>query len=344
MSNTELIKPLFLPKGVAEPRGMIAYLANISKGIDAIDLSNGKTLWTTNEASYPLLATGKWLAAQKSLPEQSNVFQIAKLDTEKKGSVLLLSDPIVFPDWVLVQPQNEQDFSFTVHYSEPALDLKWQAQSRYRGGAYPPSYILQQAAQESSGIVHIDMQSGKVEMLPSTDQGSARPSETPLEEQFGSGWWIAGQNLSVLVWEESHGQQVLQLRTRRRMLNSMGENVVELARGKALVSYVTPDGCYILVYPDVPMQLRSRRKQPWWIFSAETGHLLAKLSYEVGTQAASIFNSKIYYLVNKEVDSIAEGVTLLRSVLKAKDLNSDKLLWEHILQEQSTQNPPPLPQ
>ncbi|MFS0519550.1 hypothetical protein ACEYW6_33315 [Nostoc sp. UIC 10607] len=344
MSKPELIQPLFLPRGVAEPSGKIGYVANVTSGIDAIDLSNGRTLWTTSEASYPLLATTNWLAAQKMLPEQSNAFAIAKLDTERKGSLLLLSEPIVFPDWVSVQPPNDEDFSFKVHASKDDLFLDWQAHSRYRGGANPPAYILQQSTREDRGTVRVDLKSGKVEMLPSTERTTVQPKEASIDEQFGSAWWIAGQNLAVLVWEESQGQQVLQLRKRGRSANHRGEKVVELARGKALVSYVTPDGCYILVYPDVPKQLRSGQKQLWWIFPAETGHLLAKLNYEVGTQAASIFNSKIYYLVNKEVDSTAQGVTLLRSVLKAKDLSSDKLLWEHLLQEQPTRNPPPLPQ
>ena len=344
MSNPELIQPLFLPRGVAEPSGKIGYVANGNDGIDAIDLNNGRTLWATSEASYPLLATRHWLTAQKTLPDQSNAFQLAKLDTDRKGSLLLLSESIVFPDWVSVQPPNDEDFSFKVYTSTDDLFLDWQAHSRYRGGANPPSYVLQQSTREGRGTVRVDLKSGNVEMLPSTDQRTAQQKDASLEEQFGSGWWIAGQNLAVLVWEESQGQQVLQLRTRRRLPNHRVENVVELARGKALVSYVTSDGCYILVHPDVPKQLRSHQKQPWWIFSAETGHLLAKLNYEVGTQAASIFNSKIYYLVDEEADSTVQGVTFLRSVLKSKDLSTGKLLWEHLLQEKPTQKSPPLPQ
>lgn len=342
MSNPELIQPLFLPRGVAEPSGKIGYVANRNNGIDAIDLNDGRMLWTSGEASYPLLATRHWLTAQKILPGQSNAFQIAKLNTERKGSLILLSEPIVFPDWVSVQPTNDEDFSFKVYATTDDLFLDWQAHSRYRGGANPPSYVLQQSTREGRGTVRVDLKSGNVEMLPSTERTTAPQKDASLEEQFGSGWWIAGQNLAVLVWEESQGQQVLQLRTRRRLPNRRVENVVELARGKALVSYVTPDGRYILVHPDVPKH--SPQKQPWWIFSAETGHLLAKLNYEFGTQAASIINSKIYYLVNEEADSTVQEVTFLRSVLKSKDLRTGKLLWEYLLQEESTRKPPPLPQ
>ena len=342
MSNPEPIQPLFLPKGVAEPSGQIGYVANTNNGIDAINLNDGKILWTSSEASYPLIATRHWLTAQKFLPRQSNAFQIAKLNTERKGSLILLSEPIVFPDWVSVQPTNDEDFSFQVYATTDDLFLDWQAHSRYRGGANPPSHILQQSTRERRGNVRVNLKSGNVEMLPSTERTTAPQKDASLEEQFGSGWWIAGQNLAVLVWEESQGEQVLQLRTRRRVPNRRVENVVELARGKALVSFVTPDGCYILVHPDVPKH--SHQKQPWWIFSAETGHLLAKLNYEFGTQIASIINSKIYYLVHEEADSTVQEVTFLRSVLKSKDLSTGKLLWEYILQEESTRNPPPLPQ
>lgn len=344
MSKPELIHPLFLPRGVAEPTGKIGYIVNETDGIEAIDLSNGRTIWTSSEASYPLLATSNWLVAQKMLSNQSNTFQIAKLDTDRKGSLLVLSEPIVFPEWVSVQPPNDEDFSFKVHASTDNLFLDWQAQSRYRGGANPPSYVLQQSTREDRGTVRVDLKSGKVEMLPPKERRTVQPKEASFEEQFGSGWWIAGQNLAVLVWEESQGQQVLQLKTRRRLPNHRVENVVELARGKALVSYVTPDGCYILVHPDASKQLRSVQKQPWWIFSAETGHLLAKLNYEFGTKAASILNSKIYYLVEEETNSTDRSTTLLRSILRSKDLSTKKLLWEHLLQEKPAQQPPPLPQ
>jgi hypothetical protein len=344
MSKPELIQPLFLPRGVAEPSGKIGYVANGTDGIEAIDLENGTTLWTTGEASYPLFATSNWLAAQKMLPAQSNSFQIAKLDTKRKGSLLLLSEPIVFPDWISVQPPNDEDFSFQVYASTDDFFIDWQAQSRYRGGANPPSYVLQQSTRADRGTIRVDLKSGKVEMLPPTDRRAAPRQEASLEEQFGSGWWIAGQNLAVLLWEESQGQQVLQLRTRGGTASHRVENVIELARGKALVSYVTPDGCYILVHTDPHSQLSSHQKKPWWIFSAETGHLLAKLDYEVGTKAASILNSKIYYLVEEEINSTARSGTLLRSVLKSKDLSTNRLLWEHLLQEQPTQQPPPLPQ
>lgn len=343
MSKPELIQPLFLPRGVAELSGKIGYVTNATNGIDAINLNNGKTLWITSEASYPLIATNNWLVAQKSLPGQSNAFQIVKLDSEKNGRVLLLSELVVFPDWVMVYSPNEQDFSFTIQYSEPVLELSWQAQSHYRGGANPPSFIVQHSAQQDRGTARIDMQSGKVEMLPSTNPITEQHSTISIEEQFGSGWWVAGQNLAVLIWAESQGEQVLQLKTRPKVSNRMIERVIELVKGKALASYVTPDGCYVLVHSELSEQLQPKQKRPWWIFSAETGHLLAILDYEEGTQASTILKHQIFYLV-EEPKSAPQGKNLLQSVLKSKDLTTKKLLWKKLLQEKPLSKFTPLPQ
>jgi hypothetical protein len=338
MSEPELIHPLFFPRGVAAPSGQVGYVNNGFNNIEAIDLNTGKILWIYEEASIPILATDNWLFTQKILPEYPNSFQVIKLDTMGKGRQLWLSKLIIFPDWVRVNTPYHEDFRYQAYADDRDLFLAWSAQNHYRGGANPSESILQNSIREKRGLVRLDWQSGQVEMLPASDSKTIQLQAPSLEELFGAGWWIAGHNLAVLVWEESQGQQVLQLRTRPERSSSGADKIIELVRGQALVASITPDGKYILVYPDTPQILSSAPSQPWWVFEAETGHLRARLTYEAGTQEPVILNGKIYYIVESENSS------MLRSILKCKDLTTNKIIWEHVLEGTSLQQPPYLRQ
>jgi hypothetical protein len=334
MSDLEQLQPLLLPGGILDPNGKIGYFTNPTNGIDAIDLNDGSTIWTTNKVSYPLLATSNWLLAQKIIPDRSNAFQIAKLDLDRQSCSIWLSEPVVFPDWVSVRSPNTESNCIVnqVHASTEYLCFDWQAFNRYRGGAYAPLEILQLSHREDKGTVRIDLNSGAVEMLIPEDL----TKDAPIEESFGSGCWMAGQN-SYLVRNTIEGQQVLQLIMREGSIDRGVEKAIELGRGKTLSTDVTLDRCYILVCPDVYADL----EQPWWIFSAETGQLLETVNYDPGThphlQSVSIFNSKIYYLVNRIV---APQTT--QSVLRAKDLSSGKILWEYLIEPPKVE-PPRMP-
>jgi hypothetical protein len=327
MSDLEQLQPLLLPGGILDPNGKIGYFTNPTNGIDAIDLNDGSTTWTTNEASYPLLVTSNWLLAQKIIPDRSNAFQIAKLDLDRQSCSIWLSEPVVVPDWVSVRSPNTESNCIVsqVRASTEHLCLDWQAFNRYRGGANPPPEIVQLSHREGKGTVRIDLNSGVVEMPIPADPASVIQKDASLEEPFGSDCWMAGQN-SYLVRNTIEGQQVLQL--------IMREGSIELGRGKTLSTDVTLDRCYILVCPDVYADL----EQPWWIFSAETGQLLETVNYDPGThphlQAVSILNSKIYYLVNR---SVAPQTT--QSVLRAKDLSTGKILWEYLIEPPKVERP-----
>ncbi|AFY95039.1 hypothetical protein [Chamaesiphon minutus] len=319
MSDSEQIRPLFLPGGVLSPDGQIGYFTNSNNSIEAIDLNDGKTLWTNEVASYPLMATSNWLVAQKSIPDRVNGFEIAKLDLERYGSLLWVSAPIVFPDWVCVY--RDATLNFQVRATTENLFLDWQAQNYYRGGAAPPPDLLRQIdRQRDRGTVQIALNSGEIEMLP-----SEATTDASIAEELPPGAWIAGQKIVHLTSGNIEGQQGVQLRLRDRSGDRSGFDIIELGRGKTLDYLVTLDGCYILVCPDVYADV----EQPWWIFAAETGQLVTTVKYDVGDRAMmirsiSIFNSKIYYLVDRRIDPLAH-----QSLLRVQDLNSGKLCWEY---------------
>jgi hypothetical protein len=344
MPNTEQIRAIFLPGGILSPNHQVGYFVNINNGIEAIDLNDGSVLWTTEVASYPLtsewewlgvqkmssplLATSEWLAVQKMLPNFGNAFKIAKIDPN--GNLLWLSAPIVFPDWVCLQPSHYvriPDLNFQVRATTDYLFLDWEAQGHYNGGVLEHA---QNAQQKDNGTVRIDLNSGELEMLSSEDPLALITKDTSGEEHLHSGRWIAGQKIVDLVWGSIDGQLRVQLRICDRYGEQNIEKIIELGRGEALNCIATLDGCYIFVCPNVCADV----DQPWWIFAAETGELLTTVNYDIGIQSIAIFNSKIYCLGGRSIDPLTH-----QSVLKVKDLNSGKLCWEYLVEPPKT----PLP-
>src|SRR5262249_9479270 len=134
--------PVFLPGGVADPEGKIGYVTNPTGGIDAIDLESGKLLWATDDASRPLVAFDHKLAAQATVKDRPNSVRVLVLDSSDKGKRLLLSDPVVFPDWVVIGQAYGRSFESRGRVERGAVLLKWEAHAFYAGGAPPPPEVV----------------------------------------------------------------------------------------------------------------------------------------------------------------------------------------------------------
>lgn len=161
-------KPIPFPQGVADPDGSIGYVANGAGSIEALDLLTGKTLWSSNEASRPLLVAKNRLVAGSVAITSKNTLRISVLDTKHKGKLLYHSQ-VDFPSWVEVGESNDSSFSMNLtlqkHNGDCAVVIGWQAQTQYKGGAPPPKWVQQREAKKASGVVYIDLESGKIETV-----------------------------------------------------------------------------------------------------------------------------------------------------------------------------------
>ena len=350
MADAELAQPVFLPRGVADPGGRTGYVTNAAGGIDALDLLTGEQLWSTAVGSRPLALVGNRLAAQRPRQEKTNALEIVVLDVTQQGTLVLISDPVVFPEWVSVAPATEESFTYRIFIDDHHLLLDWHARGRYQGGAAPPPQILAQATQDATGTARIHLETGQVEMLPHTPHAAAHLPEglqhvTSRPYLAGSSWqteaWIASKKLSAFVSKESEGREALYLMTWDVSTGQAHEPIL-LVTGKALVPYVTPEGRYLFIHPEVPPAPQPAENQAWWVFSAETGQPLATLSYEPGAQEACVVGARVYYLVEGPSPPLASGGAVLPRTLKARELASDQVLWERPLQGRRVSKPPPL--
>ena len=348
--------PVYLPGGVADQNGKTGYVGNVTDGIDAIDLETGRTLWQSALASKPLVAFDHSLVALALDNGKANSVHMVVLDEQANGKLILESDPIVFPAWVVVGGALGRTFSSEGRINKGNFMLAWGATTFYCGGAAPPPQVLKAAARHAVGVARINLQSGHVEMLDAkktdADSGMALPNapnnivsaqyvrlgnigtnktETGVDSTmtYCSLPLVVGNTLAAFSLDKQDGH--------RLVLNTWDlsthepRDPIELMKSKNnLRLSVTRDGRYVFVTVE-------RLKQPSdyvYVFSTETGKRLAKLPFEqVRGADFTVLGSRMFVL-RRESRAGLDG--LQAQSLRAIDLASAETVWEHPLKGLST--------
>jgi hypothetical protein len=357
VSDNDQIRPIFMPAGVAGPDKRAGYVSDTSGSIQALGLAEGELIWRSQFAARPLIVKGNRLAAlRRATPDRENALQVVVLDRNDQGKLLIESDAIIFPDWVSATVLTNESFSYSVRVQGDDLLLEWEAQGRYRGGAPPPAFIQAQANKAATGIVRVDLKTGKVRMVSAKSRSeielpaSLRES-TLFSYQIGVSdtWetepWVVDEEMAAAITGEiAEEQQALQLQ-RWNPVTGKAQKPVALVKGLALVSYVTPDGCHLFIHSEMPPDESSpEAKAPWWLFSVSTGKQLAVLEYEQGAREACVLDSHLYYIVDDPPPALRSDGDILQSTIKALDIVSGRTLWQHLLSSERSALRPALRQ
>jgi hypothetical protein len=308
---------VFFPLGVADPGGHTGYVGD-GRGIVAVSTGDGEQLWRTEREAQPLIADGERVAAASTQERKPNVLEVVVHDGSGHGEVVLVSKPVVFPEWADVGNQGRDTFWMSAQLDGDTLRLEWLARGRYGGGAPPPARISREATGDAGGVVEVDLETGDVEELTPDETGQQagvrRPPMAPddLDEP-----WLAAGLVARLVWEVDNDEQILSLELTDASATA-GRTVVELARGKGLVAQVTPDGCYLLVHTEP----RPANSPLWLVFSVGTGERVATLTHDAGARSPTILGDRAFYLVEQDEDATT------RRTLRARELDGGTLLWE----------------
>ena len=150
--------PSILPGGLADATGHTGFFASAGGGIEALDLASGKILWQTHEAQRPLLVVDNHLLAQACV--KRNRLRIIRLDLTRKGECDLVSDPVVFPAWVVTGEAHGRSFVARWHVEKHQLVLDWEASAWYVGKGRPTAEQEMAARKHASGVALIDLRTG----------------------------------------------------------------------------------------------------------------------------------------------------------------------------------------
>jgi hypothetical protein len=310
------MEPVFFPCGVADPGGRAGYVGD-SDGIVAVDLRAGEPLWRTEREAEPLISDGRRLAAASAQGLRPNVLEVMVHDGARGGEVVLVSEPVVFPEWATVGKQGRGTFWISAQLDDSRLRLEWMARARYGGGAPPSARIRREAAHDEGGAVEVDLETGDVELLSTNDAGAlAGVRRPPLGTDDLDEPWMAGELVARLAWQVDDDEQILELEIMDPSTTDI-RAAVELARGERLVAQVTADGCYLLVYTEP----RSGRPA-WSVFSSQTGEPVATLIHDAGAHSPAILGNRAFYLVDQYEEAT------MRQTLRARELQGGALVWE----------------
>ncbi len=166
-----------LPGGVADADGRTGFFADADGGVIACDLETGNILWEHGDGGCPVALAGGRVLVQTRDPKKDHVLRISALDAAKGGQVLE-SDAVVLPDWATSREGDWGPHSFhsSTRLYKGDLWLSWQADAGYWGGEPPSPETLKAAEKHADGVVRIHLDSGKVDMLPSSQ---AQPRRRP---------------------------------------------------------------------------------------------------------------------------------------------------------------------
>jgi hypothetical protein len=340
------VLPVPLPLGVADPAGKVGYVMGVSGHVEALDLGTGKVLWEAKEAGRPLLVVDKALLIQAPVAGKANAVRVVLLDTAREGKQLLESEPVVFPDWVSVGLTHGRTFSSEAWAHKGDLLLRWRANAFYAGGAAPTPEIQRQARKEASGVAQVNLETGKVALLPA-DRAPAEPGVNLPDElkkvasqQYWTGkdWkttpFVLGNTVSALALERKGNLGKLSLR-RWELSTGKPLGTVALLEGKELWPQMSADGHYLFVHQALVKEQLPPGDYAWWIFSLETGQQVAKLPFTEQLTGLTVLGPYAFYLASGPRKGPPRPGDLVQPrTLKALELKAGKLAWEHPVEGQ----------
>jgi outer membrane protein assembly factor BamB len=330
-----------LPLGIADAGGKAGFLANAKGGIDAVNLATGELLWESTAAGKPLAVEGGKVAALQPVAGKANVVEIVFLDATD-GKQVLVSDPVVFPEWVSVELTHGRTFTSSARVQKGVLLLSWEAHAFYAGGAAPTPEVIRRAKKEASGVARIDCATGKVAM----DRAAVEQPELPeaLQKVKSQQYWtgrdwktdpiLAGETVCALEVENlGKGESVMRLK-RWELATGKEKETVELLHGKAIWPQLSGDGRFLFVHQALVKEQLPAGNYAWWIFDLQSGKQVAKIPFEPGMADLAFVADKVFFVRAGSPKGPPGLATEMPRVVRALDAKTGKQLWERAVEPQ----------
>jgi hypothetical protein len=348
--NVKSVAPISFPDGVIDPDGRTAFVSSPRGGIQAVQLEDGKVLWTNDS-----VAAKSWLVAGTRLIARGE--RLSVLDLRSEGKLLRHCEAPGFPK---VEVPDRCMVSFNLwdpHVAGDNLEAKWYAvaaidRSKGRPFAFQAWTAFNKAA--PVGTLKIDLGTGRAEVQTDAKPAdissgqipeAAKPEQrTPasLPESLLATWRqyqkdqngritvLDGRLVGVSLTLEMAGQEY----RKNVVLNAWDLKTAAPAKPVALVKGKALDIANVVLTED------GRHAGVVFSTSAVTIYSLAD-GQPVARDVTGVSSPETAFVISQRLYYAEPGGTGGERKLRAIDLRSGKSVWERPLQPRKTVPLPP---
>ena len=315
---------------LVDPQAKAAYLAAPGGGIDAVDLSSGRTLWSSRQAALPLAVIGRNLVAQVEEAEPASRLRIAIFDLTAGGRKLTEST-IPLPEDVhaLVADELERTFRATAQEDGNGVVVSWTFTHRSMEGMKgtdrepdPPRVVR--------GSARIDFSTGRVVDVP---HRRATATDGVAEQLMQASKLTALPKRAGNVLAATEGGRGGPLRLKRWDATTGQALPDRLLLSKAIVALASADGSHVVASERVGAGGPDDPEYRWSVFSAETGDLKGQLRRD--TSASPFVLSDDNLVFEAPAHGYKRGALWIDEPLKlrAVRISTSVPVWDHEVRE-----------
>ena len=327
---------LQIPHGLAEVPTGTAYVTGPEGRILALDLDCGEIVARAEFAAEPLALADGLLIGWRPGDGGPNAVRVVAAMRQGRSIDIVWETTIVLPGWADPRAMEPDTFSLVAEFQGGEVIVRWQASTRYGGGAPPPAQVLDAAAHDEQGTIRLDRRTGA--RLGAEEQTRPQPLSAEPPPDIGPDRQVvpyrSGSSWATAPWRSDTGDAAL-FRPRggtgiallRR--EAGGDSETALSSDPGAEAAVTPDGA--LIFVGEPGAGR------WRVFTAATGEPAASLPFDPGTEWVAALGDRALYEVAEDMGGIR------RYSLRCRDLGTGALMWSQTLREVTLMAQPPPP-
>jgi hypothetical protein len=336
--------------GVATPDGKTVYVTGISGKVEALDLATGKVRWTFEDPGRPLALVGRRLAIEVAVADKDKTNAVRVVLVNDRGKQVGQSAPITLPERVALARAAGPGIAGSAWSDGNYLYLSWGGRfggpggrgfgGGKGGGPGGPGGRGPRAA--PSGVAKVDLLTGKVQMLEGDDVPSPPALKLPDEiargprgpgGRGGRGAFAprAGVNgpyfVAITIARDEEVREVI-LKRWDRSTDTALEPMV-LAKTGVVEASLSIDFRTVLV------NLREQPDQEesptfWRAYSTLTGKEVGSLLEQEGAFGVTALGDRVFFVIRRAPEPPANAIR--PRTIRALDLKTGKVLWEHAIE------------
>ena len=304
------------PEVVLDTASGEAYVASTEGGLAAVELSQGRQLWHSNDVSKPLAVVGDQVIGEFRSETPDNKLRITTLDRRNNGRSVRKKS-VVLPGAVNTSPANPaQSFRAKANVSGNSANVTWEYVDRPLRGA----------------------PTGRKETLPG-DQERDRDSRSRSRAERTSAPPVLNGTFQLDLASGNVSNRRSASRS-KNVISRLAPTSFDHLPGVAEPQYLSADGKHILssvrVADDTVVE-----KYQWTIYDRDKKQRLGEFKSQTSFVPFVVAQSRVYFVAQPVVSRTATGLKESPLEMRAVDLNTGSEVWKKAVRNTTVEFPPP---